>query len=71
LKKRGFNNYTINGNIVVDRILKFENLQVELDDVARRLGICDTLSLPFTKINIPDEIEFTIVTILMMMMRDT
>jgi sulfotransferase famil protein len=49
LKKRGYENYTLDGNIVVDRILKFENLQTELNDVAQKLGIGKTLPLPHTK----------------------
>ena len=49
LKKRGYENYTLDGNIIVDRILKFENLQMELDSVAHKLGICETLVMPHTK----------------------
>ena len=49
MKKRGYENYTLDGNIIVDRVLKFENLQVELDSVAHKLGICETLLIPHTK----------------------
>lgn len=49
LKKRGYENYTLDGSIIVDRILKFENLQMELNNVAQKLGICSTMTLPHTK----------------------
>ena len=49
LKRNGYENYTVGGDIIVDRVLKFEDLQTEMNDVAGELGICKSLPLPFTK----------------------
>jgi hypothetical protein len=49
LKRAGFDLYTINGEVVVDRICRFENLADELEDVRRQLGIPEKLALPFAK----------------------
>ncbi len=49
LKRRGIGAYTIDGEVVVDRICRFEQIQEDLDEVCRTLGIAGTLELPFTK----------------------
>lgn len=49
LKKKGFLLYTINGNISVDRICRFENLYEDLESVRILLGIPDMLDLPRAK----------------------
>lgn len=51
-----YERYTINGSIAVNRILRFENLQQEFNDVCKTLGIAP-LNLPRAKVNgqRPDE----------------
>jgi hypothetical protein len=49
LKRRGFEGYTINGQIVVDRVCLFEKLVEELESVRLQLGIPEALTLPRTK----------------------
>jgi len=39
LKKGGFGKYTIDGEVVVDKICRFENLREEIDCVSKKLGI--------------------------------
>ncbi len=51
LKKWGFNNYTIRGNIVVDKVCLYEKLDEELKMVCERLGIQEKLELPRAKGN--------------------
>ncbi len=47
--KRGIELYTIQGKVAVDKIMRFENLQVDLEEVARRLGLPHVPRLPVTK----------------------
>lgn len=49
LKKRGFDLYTIDGQVAVDKICRFENLADELEDIRIRLGIPERLEIPRTK----------------------
>ncbi len=49
LHQRGWGVYTIDDEVVVDRICRFENLQGDLDEVAAHLGIEGDLSLPRAK----------------------
>lgn len=49
LKKYGLQRYTINGNVVVDRVCRFEKLQEELGEVSRILGFPETITLPKAK----------------------
>jgi hypothetical protein len=49
LKKCGYNNYTIDGNIVVDKVCMFENLSEELDTIRKLVGIPEQLELPRAK----------------------
>jgi hypothetical protein len=49
LKRRGRQLYTINGEVAVDRICRYENLEQDLDEVRRTLGISEPLTLPRTK----------------------
>ena len=44
-----FDIYSINGKVVVDRILRFEKLKEELDEIARHLGLPEPLQLPRAK----------------------
>jgi len=46
---RGHDLYTIDGEVVVDRILRFERLAEEVNEVARHLGIDDLPPLPRAK----------------------
>jgi len=49
LKRRGFEVYTINGKIAVDRVCFFENLKDDLEEVRVRLGLPEELELPRAK----------------------
>ena len=49
LKERGYGLYTIDGEIVVDRVCRFENLSEELEAVRTRVGIPESLELPTAK----------------------
>jgi hypothetical protein len=49
LKRRGIGLYTIDGQVVVDRICRFENLAGELDALRRQWGIAEPLELPRLK----------------------
>ena len=46
---RGFDLYSIDGEIVVDRVLRFERLEQELVEIAERLRIPDLPRLPRAK----------------------
>lgn len=46
---RGFDLYAIDGEVAVDRVLRFERLDDEIRDVAARLGIRDLPPLPRAK----------------------
>jgi len=49
LKKYGFNSYTINGRVVVDKVCRYEKLSEELDNVRRQVGMPEALELPRAK----------------------
>lgn len=50
LRSRGFEIYTINGQIVVDRVCPYENLEEELENICNeRLGLPAKLTLPRAK----------------------
>jgi Sulfotransferase family len=49
LKRFGFNTYTINGKVAVNRICLYEDLGQELDLVRERLGLPEVIELPHTK----------------------
>ncbi|MGA2489988.1 MAG: sulfotransferase family 2 domain-containing protein, partial [Anaerolineales bacterium] len=49
LKRKGFELYTIDGRVTVDKICRFENLSEELEVVRTRLGIPEELNLPHAK----------------------
>ena len=49
LKRRGYEVYTIDGELVVDRILRFEDLDGGLEEVRKHVGIPDPLTLPRAK----------------------
>lgn len=46
---RGWDLYTINNNVVMDRIIRFENLQEELEGAYQHLGINKEVELPYAK----------------------
>ncbi len=49
LKKRGRELYTLHGEVAVDRVCRFENLDDELEAVRKKLGIAEKLELPRAK----------------------
>jgi hypothetical protein len=49
LKKRGIDLYTIDGEIVVDKVCLYENLEKDLEAVRTHLGLPRTLVLPRAK----------------------
>ncbi len=49
LKRRGYELYTIDGRIAVDKICRFENLPKELEEVRKQVGIPEKLDLPRAK----------------------
>lgn len=49
LKKNGFYLYTIDGEVAVDRICRFENLPEELESVRKEIGLPEELVLPRAK----------------------
>jgi Sulfotransferase family len=44
-----FDIYSLNGEVAVDRILRFEKLTEELDEITRHLGLPEPLQLPRAK----------------------
>ena len=49
LKRRGYDVYTIDDKVVVDRVCLFENLNEELEKIRTRVGIPEKLVLPRAK----------------------
>lgn len=49
LNRKGFQLYTINGQVAVDRICRYENLAEELEAVRQQIGLSEPLELPFAK----------------------
>jgi len=49
LLRKGYQLYTIDGEVQVDRILRFENLNEELESVRQQLGLPEPLTLPAAK----------------------
>lgn len=49
LKRRGFNLYSIDGKVAVDKVCRFENLAEELEAVRKQIGIPSPLVLPNAK----------------------
>jgi len=49
LKNKGLGLYSIDGEVAVDRICRFENIAEELDLIRSRLGITEKLDLPHAK----------------------
>jgi len=49
LKRKGFEVYTINGEIVVDKVCRFENINEELEEIRKQLDIAEKLNLPHAK----------------------
>lgn len=46
---RGFNIYTINSEIIVDRVFMYENLEESMDYITKRLGLSSVPVLPQAK----------------------
>ncbi|GAA5525494.1 hypothetical protein Maes01_02064 [Microbulbifer aestuariivivens] len=49
LKLKGYGNYTVNGEVVVDKVCKFENLSEELDQFRTLVGLPEKIELPKAK----------------------
>lgn len=49
LRKRGYLNYTIDGQVAVDRVCRFEELADELESIRRQIGLPEPLQLPRAK----------------------
>lgn len=49
LKKKGYELYTIDGKIAVDKLCKFENISEELEQIRNKVGIPEKLELPRAK----------------------
>lgn len=49
LKENGFQVYTIDGEVAVDKVYLYERLERELEEIAGRLGLPGGLSLPRAK----------------------
>lgn len=49
LRRKGWFLYTINGEVQVDRILRYEHLAEDLESVRQRLGLPGPVELPSTK----------------------
>ena len=49
LKQKGYGVYTIDNEVVVDRVCAFENITGELEAIRAHLGIQETLELPHSK----------------------
>jgi len=49
LKRRGFGVYTIDGQVVVDRICRYEAIADEMEEVRKAIGIPEPLMLPHAK----------------------
>lgn len=49
LRKKGYGLYTIDGEVVVDRICRYENIADELDFIRKQLKLPGKLELPRTK----------------------
>ncbi len=49
LKRKGLELYSINGQIAVDKVCRFENISTELESIRTRLGITEKLELPHAK----------------------
>lgn len=49
LKRKGFQLYTINGELQVDKICRYESLAEDLEEVRQHLGLPEPLTLPKTK----------------------
>jgi len=44
--------YSINGKPMVNKILRFENISKELNDLLKLIGVAEKIDLPFTKVGI-------------------
>jgi len=49
LKRKGHELYSINGQVAVDKVCRYENISAELEAIRTRLGIPDQLVLPNAK----------------------
>jgi hypothetical protein len=51
MHERGFGQYTINEQIVVNKVCLYERLKQDLEEISGRLGLPESLSLPMAKAN--------------------
>ena len=49
LKRKGLELYSIDGQIAVDKVCRFENIAAELESIRTQLGITEKLELPHAK----------------------
>lgn len=49
LRRKGFHLYTINGELQVDKICRYENLSEDLEEVRQHLGLPESIEMPKTK----------------------
>jgi len=49
LRRKGYNLYTIKGELQVDKICRYESLAEDLEEVRQHLGLPEPLTLPKTK----------------------
>ena len=49
LKRKGLELYSIDGQVVVDKVCRFENIAAELETIRTQLGITEKLELPHAK----------------------
>jgi len=49
LQRQGFELYTIDGRVAVDRVCRFERLEEDLEEVRLKLGLPEKLALPRAK----------------------
>lgn len=49
LMRKGFNLYTLGGQVAVDRICRYEELENDLEEVRQHLGLPERLDLPKAK----------------------
>ncbi len=49
LRRRGYDLYTIDGQIAMDRVCKFEDMDAELERIRMQLGLDEPLQLPRAK----------------------
>ena len=49
IQNRGYNKYTINGEIAVDKVGRYEKMSEELEEIRKRIGIPEKIEIPYAK----------------------